>query len=182
MHGWGTDCMLGGVSLMAQCTKETKRGKTTWDSFMNPLMLSVLTYCWRLVLKCYESRTRQHKMLNIKALRPLDHYFPSDIMNLGRRSWRPYLHDHDKRRRTFIQNTESNIIFINIIINLFPFIFLVQTIINCKCTFSLKEWKYRRHAKVNDKSAWTVREYYSPIYRHGSQPMQNFINALYIYQ
>jgi hypothetical protein len=42
--------------------------------------------CWGLVLKCYESRTRQHKMLNIKALRPSDHYFPSDIMNLGRRS------------------------------------------------------------------------------------------------
>jgi hypothetical protein len=34
----------------------------------------------------YESRIRQHKMLNIKALRPSDHYFPSDIMNLGRRS------------------------------------------------------------------------------------------------
>jgi hypothetical protein len=42
--------------------------------------------CWELVLKCYESRTRQHEMLNIKALRPLNHYFPSDIMNLGRRS------------------------------------------------------------------------------------------------
>jgi hypothetical protein len=32
--------------------------------------------CWRLVLKCYESRTRQHKMLNINALRPSKHYFP----------------------------------------------------------------------------------------------------------
>jgi hypothetical protein len=42
--------------------------------------------CWGLVLKCYESRTRQHKMLNVKALRPSDHYFPSDIMNLGQRS------------------------------------------------------------------------------------------------
>jgi hypothetical protein len=41
--------------------------------------------CWRLVLKCYESRTRQHKMLNIKSIRPLNHYFPSDLMNLGRR-------------------------------------------------------------------------------------------------
>ena len=36
--------------------------------------------------------------------------------------------------------------------------------------------------KANAKSAWTVREYCSPIYRHGSQPMQNYINALYIYQ
>jgi hypothetical protein len=42
--------------------------------------------CWGLVLKCYESRTRQHKMLNIKALRPSKHYFPLDIMNFGRRS------------------------------------------------------------------------------------------------
>jgi hypothetical protein len=33
-----------------------------------------LAYCWRLVLKCYELRTRQHKMLMIKALRPLKHF------------------------------------------------------------------------------------------------------------
>jgi hypothetical protein len=33
-------------------------------------------FCWGLVLKCYELRTRQHKMLNINALRPLKHYFP----------------------------------------------------------------------------------------------------------
>jgi hypothetical protein len=26
------------------------------------------------------------KMLNIKTLRPLNHYFPSDIMDFGRRS------------------------------------------------------------------------------------------------
>jgi hypothetical protein len=43
--------------------------------------------CWGLVLKCYELRTRQHKMLNVKALRPLKHYFPEDLMSLGRRSW-----------------------------------------------------------------------------------------------
>jgi hypothetical protein len=42
--------------------------------------------CWGLVLKCYESRTRQHKILNIKTLCPLNHYFPSDIMDFGRRS------------------------------------------------------------------------------------------------
>jgi hypothetical protein len=30
--------------------------------------------CWRLVLKCYELRTRQHKMLNVNALRPMKHY------------------------------------------------------------------------------------------------------------
>jgi hypothetical protein len=41
--------------------------------------------CWGLVLKCYELRTRQHKMLNIKALRRSKHYFPLDIMDFGRR-------------------------------------------------------------------------------------------------
>jgi hypothetical protein len=38
-----------------------------------------------LVLKCYELRTRQHKMLNVNVLRPLKHYFLEDIMNFGRR-------------------------------------------------------------------------------------------------
>jgi hypothetical protein len=32
--------------------------------------------CWGLVLKCYELRTRQHRMLNVNALRPSKHYFP----------------------------------------------------------------------------------------------------------
>ena len=32
--------------------------------------------CWGLVLKCYELRTRQHKMLNANALRPSKHYSP----------------------------------------------------------------------------------------------------------
>jgi hypothetical protein len=41
--------------------------------------------CWRLVLKCYELRTKQHRMLNINALRLLKHYLPKDLMNFGRR-------------------------------------------------------------------------------------------------
>jgi hypothetical protein len=41
--------------------------------------------CWGLVLKCYELRTRQHKMLNVNALRPLKHYSLKDLMNFGRR-------------------------------------------------------------------------------------------------
>jgi hypothetical protein len=49
------------------------------------LPMDDLSVCWRLVLKCYESRTRQHTMLNIKALRPSKHYFPLGIMNFGRR-------------------------------------------------------------------------------------------------
>jgi hypothetical protein len=43
-------------------------------------------YCWGLVLKCFVLRTRQHKMLNVNALRLLKHYFPKDIMNFGQRS------------------------------------------------------------------------------------------------
>jgi hypothetical protein len=39
--------------------------------------------CWGLVLKCYELRTRQHKMLNINALRPLKHYLSKDLMSFG---------------------------------------------------------------------------------------------------
>jgi hypothetical protein len=41
--------------------------------------------CWRLVLKCYELRTRQHKILNINDLRPPKHYLPKDLMIFGRR-------------------------------------------------------------------------------------------------
>jgi hypothetical protein len=32
--------------------------------------------CWGLVLKCYELRTRQHKMLIVRDLHPLKHYLP----------------------------------------------------------------------------------------------------------
>jgi hypothetical protein len=31
---------------------------------------------WGLVLKYYELRTRQHKILNVNSLRPSKHYFP----------------------------------------------------------------------------------------------------------
>jgi hypothetical protein len=51
--------------------------------------------CWGLVLKCYELRTRQHKMLMIKDLRPSKHYLLWDIMIFRRRSWRTYLHHLD---------------------------------------------------------------------------------------
>jgi hypothetical protein len=32
--------------------------------------------CWGLVLKCYESRTRQHKMLNVKSPSSFGSLFP----------------------------------------------------------------------------------------------------------
>jgi hypothetical protein len=36
------------------------------------------TECWGLVLKCYELRTRQHKILNVNVLRPTKHYSLKD--------------------------------------------------------------------------------------------------------
>jgi hypothetical protein len=58
-----------------------------WCQFCNGVMVKNLWYrgCWGLVLKCYELRTRQHKMLNVNALRPLKHYSLKDLMNFRRR-------------------------------------------------------------------------------------------------
>jgi hypothetical protein len=50
--------------------------KCTGDHLGFDTSESAYTYCCGLVLKCYELRTRQHKMLNINALRPLKHYLP----------------------------------------------------------------------------------------------------------
>jgi hypothetical protein len=41
--------------------------------------------CWGLVLKCFELRTRQHRELDVKSLRPLQHYSFVDLMSFGRR-------------------------------------------------------------------------------------------------
>jgi hypothetical protein len=41
-------------------------------------------HCWRLALKCYELRARQHKVLNNNVLRPRN-IIPLGIMDLGRR-------------------------------------------------------------------------------------------------
>jgi hypothetical protein len=49
-------------------------------------ILTLYGVCWRLVLKCYELRTRQHRMLNVNTLRPSKHYFPLGIMIFRRRS------------------------------------------------------------------------------------------------
>jgi hypothetical protein len=38
----------------------------------------VVASCWGLVLKCYELRTRQHKMLNVNILCPTKHYSLGD--------------------------------------------------------------------------------------------------------
>jgi hypothetical protein len=38
--------------------------------------LNTVRACWGLVFKCYDSITRQHKMLMIKSLHPPKHYLP----------------------------------------------------------------------------------------------------------
>ena len=48
---------------------------STYSVYMNQLFVAsnqttMFYICWGLVLKCYELRTRQHKMLNINVLRP----------------------------------------------------------------------------------------------------------------
>jgi hypothetical protein len=76
--------------LMAKEKKVCTRNNTTYASSSEDESSDddEIDYasCWGLVLKCYELRTRQHKMLNINALRPPEHYFHKDLMNLGRRS------------------------------------------------------------------------------------------------
>jgi hypothetical protein len=62
----------------------TKQGHTTPKNPSHKINI-IKTSCWGLVLKCSELRTRQHKMLNVNALRPLKHYSLKDLMNFGRR-------------------------------------------------------------------------------------------------
>jgi hypothetical protein len=53
---------------------------------------------------------------------------------------------------------------------------------NYKCTFSLEgDESTGVTQKQNAKSLSPVRGYCSPIYRHGTQPIQNYIHALYIW-
>jgi hypothetical protein len=49
---------------------------TVGDEGYNSDEVAQIRHCWGLVLKCYESRTRQHKVLNVNVLRPSKHYFP----------------------------------------------------------------------------------------------------------
>jgi hypothetical protein len=46
-----------------------------WAAELNEFTIDYV-HCWGLVLKCYELRTRQHKMLMVKDLRPSKHYLP----------------------------------------------------------------------------------------------------------
>jgi hypothetical protein len=67
------------VALGTLDVRPIASGDQVADIFTKPAtkqMLLRLRPCWGLVLKCYELRTRQHKMLIIKGLHPLKHYLP----------------------------------------------------------------------------------------------------------
>jgi hypothetical protein len=66
-----------GSQLVGKCTTSAEVMLATWRtsrSSRNMTSSSLLSGYWGLVLKCYELRTRQHKMLMIKDLRPSKHY------------------------------------------------------------------------------------------------------------
>ena len=88
------ECWTGGLSLMASSLSERESLLVCvqWLQCSSPWRCYLLRWhdedqcfaegcgseytggerqCLGLVLKCYELRTRQHKMLNINALRPL---------------------------------------------------------------------------------------------------------------
>jgi hypothetical protein len=46
------------------------------NSTVYNIIIYSFPYCWGVVLKYYELRTRQHKMLMVKDLRPSKHYLP----------------------------------------------------------------------------------------------------------
>ena len=76
---WGRgQCCHFGNGIRYEFTRPSSKKGFLW---------SVKRMCWALVLKCYELRTRQHKMSNVNDLRPLKHYLLKGIMNFGQRSW-----------------------------------------------------------------------------------------------
>jgi hypothetical protein len=89
----GNEHVCSPLSFPSWSTKPWKWGRQgigfliccLWYPCVHEKYYAKIEDCWGLVLKCYELRTRQHKMLNINALRPLKHYFPKDLMNFGRR-------------------------------------------------------------------------------------------------
>jgi hypothetical protein len=66
---------LRNMSFGDVCPKESEEPPQAQDQPSSSIQASPPT-CWGLVLKCYELKTRQHKMLTVNALRPSIHYFP----------------------------------------------------------------------------------------------------------
>jgi hypothetical protein len=132
--------------------------------------------CWELVLKCFELRTRHHKMLNVNALRSLKHYLPKDVMNFGRRSWAKimkvwpsWLELWNNERQNIKYKTWRN----NISKHINLFVYFHYTNLNIKTwhliTFIPSSWQKAiiQVPRASDyKIVWTVWGYCSSIYRH----------------
>jgi hypothetical protein len=73
---------FGKMNYNALVDRSDHPRQTLSDKMFNAIIAIVGDF----VLKCFELRTRQHKMLNVNALCPLKHYLPKGIMNFGRRS------------------------------------------------------------------------------------------------
>jgi hypothetical protein len=95
MHGllFGTPPSSGGLDRSKCWHAHARTSKFESEPCLIVYPCAASVYCWGLVLKSYELRTRQHrKMLIVKVLRPPKHYFPWDVMAYGRRLRRTYLH------------------------------------------------------------------------------------------
>jgi hypothetical protein len=68
-------CLGGGLQFWIGALA-VREERSHWRTRLLAVTVATSPTCWGLVLKYYESRTRQHKMLNVNALRPLKHYFP----------------------------------------------------------------------------------------------------------
>jgi hypothetical protein len=63
------EAFFGGMTkvMLAESVQDSKNGREFTGGGRQ---------CWGLVLKCYESRTRQHKMLNIESPSSFESLFP----------------------------------------------------------------------------------------------------------
>jgi hypothetical protein len=70
------DAAAGETSELSSEAGIEGRSDSSAHDFPSGVTKKYVGTCWGLVLKCYESRTRQHKVLNVNILRPSKHYFP----------------------------------------------------------------------------------------------------------
>jgi hypothetical protein len=142
--------------------------------------------CWGLVLKCYKLRTRQHKILNINALRPLKHYLPKDLMNFGRRPRAEYyeaftfvikltkiIQSNIKCETLKINTSEINdIIYISYYMNLR----YLNIIFRYIYTFALTK-NNSRVMCLQLQECMNSKVILFTIYRHRTQPVRNYNHA-----
>jgi hypothetical protein len=129
----------------------------------------------------------------VKDLRPSKHYFLLDIMVLRRRSWRTYPHhfyhisinvNRQMKEYTSIQEDKDNNCHIPMIYHYYYLYWAWINIVNICITIlpsACQKVEERERCESDYNPAWTIPCYCSSIYRHGTQPGQNYIHALDIY-